>query len=49
MGLTEDQKILAAIGVVSKVNDVDLLIPLLNAVHERINEIIEEYNEEEGE
>ena len=48
MGLTEDQKILAAIGVVNKINDVDLLIPLLNAVHERINEIIEEYNKEEG-
>jgi hypothetical protein len=44
MGLTVDQKIELAIAYVNKCNDVDLLIPLLNATHDRINEIIEGYN-----
>ena len=41
MGLTDDQKIDLAIAYIKKCNDVDLLIPLLNATHDRINEIIE--------
>ena len=45
MGLTEDQKIDLAIAYIKKCNDVDLLIPLLNAAHDRINEIIEEEGE----
>ena len=40
MGLTMDQKIDLAIAYVKKCNDVDLLIPLLNITHDRINEII---------
>ena len=46
MGLTDDQKIDLAIAYVNKCNDVDLLIPLLNAAHDRINKIIEGYNED---
>lgn len=46
MGLTIDQKIDLAIAYVKKCDDVDLLIPLLNATHDRINEIIEGYNED---
>ena len=46
MGLTDDQKIDLAIAYVNKCNDVDLLIPLLNAAHDRINELIEGYNED---
>lgn len=46
MGLSENQKILAAIEMVGKINDIDLLIPLLNATHDRINEIVEAYNED---
>ena len=46
MGLTMDQKIDLAIAYVKKCNDVDLLIPLLNATHDRINELVEEYNED---
>ena len=45
VGLTEDQKIDLAIAYIKKCNDVDLLIPLLNAAHDRINEIIEEEGE----
>ena len=44
MGLTDDQKIDLAIAYINKCNDVDLLIPLLNAAHDRINELIEGYN-----
>ena len=46
MGLTPDQKIELAIAYIKKCDDVDLLIPLLNAAHDRINEIIEGYNED---
>lgn len=46
MGLTMDQKIDLAIAYIKKCDDVDLLIPLLNAAHDRINEIIEGYNED---
>ena len=46
MGITIDQKIELAIAYVRKCNDVDLLIPLLNATHDRINEILEDYNED---
>jgi hypothetical protein len=46
MGLTDNQKIDLAIAYVKKCNDVDLLIPLLNAAHDRINELIEGYNED---
>ena len=45
MGLTMDQKIDLAIAYVNKCESVDLLIPLLNATHDRINELIEGYNE----
>jgi len=41
MGVTEDQKILVAIGIVNKCDDVDLLIPLLNAAHDRIKYLTE--------
>jgi len=44
MGLTPDQKIDLAIAYAKKCDDVDLLIPLLNAVHDRINKLVEAYN-----
>ncbi len=46
MRLAENQKINDAIITVKKCNDIDLLIPLLNATHDRINEIMEAYNED---
>jgi hypothetical protein len=41
MGLTPDQKIDLAIAYAKKCDDIDLLIPLLNAAHDRINELID--------
>jgi hypothetical protein len=46
MGITIDQKINASIHLVKNCDDVDLLILLLNATHDRINELIEGYNED---
>lgn len=49
MGVTIEQKLEALTALIKKCEDVDILIPILNAAHDRINEIIEEHNEEEGE
>lgn len=46
MGLTDDQKVDLLIAYINKLDDVDLLIPILNAAHDKLNEIIEGYNED---
>lgn len=42
MGLTEDQKIELAIAYITKCDDLKLLLYAVNAIHDRINKLVEE-------
>jgi hypothetical protein len=49
MGLTPDQKIDLAIAYIKKCDNTYLLLEVVNVLHNRINELVEEYNDDRQE